>query len=264
MRALLVDAGNTRVAFAAWRDGDGHARLRDGAWQCAPPLGRLGAVPTPGAAGEEAFLAAARPLLAAAGGAPVALVSVVPRVTALLEAAVPGLVRADHTSRLPFAHLLEDPGATGADRLCNVGAAVAAGLRDALIVDAGTATTVDVLHDGVFVGGVIAPGMAFALEQIGARAARLRPVPFAPTPLVAGRATAAALGAGAFHAGVGGVEALVAGLEARYGRLPVVVTGGLAAHLAGPGRLHDPDWTLRGAAFLAFASGALPAVPDPS
>lgn len=251
MRALLVDAGNTRVAFASWREGDGHARLKDGVWEHARPLARLGALRTPAADTEGAFRDAAQPLLAAGGGAPTVLVSVVPRVSAILADMVTGLVLADHTARLPFAHRLEAPGATGADRLCNVGAALAAGLRDALIVDAGTATTVDVLRDGVFEGGVIAPGMAFALEQIAARAARLGPVPFAAAPLVAGRATAAALGAGAFHAGVGGVEALVAGLQARYGPMPVVVTGGLASHLQGPGRLVDPDWTLRGAACLA-------------
>jgi pantothenate kinase type III len=250
VRALLVDAGNTRVAFAAWDADDRHAGRAGDRWLPAPPLRRLGALPTPAAGAESAFTAAAGPLLAEAGVAPVVVVSVVPRVTDLLRALAPGLLPADHRAGLPFAHRLADPAATGADRLCNVAAAVAAGLGSALLVDAGTATTVDVLRDGVHEGGVIAPGMAFALEQIGARAARLAPVPFGPVPLVAGRATAEALAAGGFHAGVGGVEALIAGLQRAHGRLPVVVTGGLGVHLALPGRLHDPDWTLRGAAFL--------------
>ncbi|MBK6733315.1 MAG: type III pantothenate kinase [bacterium] len=76
-------------------------------------------------------------------------------------------------------------------------------------VDVGTATTVDVLSARRFRGRVIAPGMAFALQQIGARAARLRHVPFAEVPLVAGADTSSAMAAGAFHAGIGGVENLV-------------------------------------------------------
>jgi type III pantothenate kinase len=250
MRALLVDAGNTRVAFAAWSAGDGHARLDGGRWVQPAPLRRLGALPTPDPDGEAAFRAEAGDLLRAAGGAPLVLVSVVPRVTALLLELAPGLLPADNRTALPYEHRLADAAATGADRLCNMAAAVAAGLPGALVVDAGTATTVDVLRAGIYEGGVIAPGMAFALQQIGIRAARLEPVPFERVPLAAGRDTATALAAGGFHAGVGGAEALIAGLQNAHGPLPVVVTGGLARHLAAPGRLHDPDWTLRGAAFL--------------
>ncbi|MBK8165985.1 MAG: type III pantothenate kinase [bacterium] len=250
MQALLVDAGNTRVAFAAWTPGDGHARRDGDRWVPPRPLQRLGALPTPGRDGETAFRTEAGRLLQAAGGAPVVLVSVVPRVSALLLDLAPALLPADHRAALPFEHRLADPAATGADRLCNMAAAVAAGLRSALVVDVGTATTVDVLRDGVHEGGVIAPGMAFALQQIGTRAARLAPVPFGPVPLVAGRDTAAALAAGGYHAGVGGVEALIAGLQGAHGPLPVVVTGGLAGCLQAPGRLLDPDWTLRGAARL--------------
>jgi type III pantothenate kinase len=186
------------------------------------------------------------------------MVSVVPRVDELLSALLASmdleLCRADHTSPLPFRHRLREPAATGADRLCNVAAAVAAGLDSALVVDAGTATTCDVLVGGVFVGGLIAPGMAFSLEQIGRQAARLRPLPFAEAPLVAGPDTASALAAGAFHAGVGGVEALISGLQQAHGTLPLVVTGGLARFLARPGRHLDNQWTLRGAACLAGLS----------
>jgi len=252
MRAVIVDAGNTHVRFAAWTAGDAMPRCVDGHWLAAPPLRDLGRLSTPGsAAGDADFLADAAALLDAAGGAPLVLASVVPRVEALLSSLAKDLRRADHTARLPFEHRLTDVAATGADRLCNVAAAVAAGLGSALVVDAGTATTVDVLCDGVFVGGVIAPGMAFGLEQIGLQAARLRPLPFAAVPLAAGPDTASALAAGAFHAGVGGVEALVDGLLAAHGALPVVLTGGLGHFLARPGRFLDPHWTLRGAACLA-------------
>ncbi len=252
MRAVIVDAGNTRVAFAAWTAADHCPRREAGGWRPAPGLLRLGELQTPGNEPEgDTFLAASLAILAAAGDLPVFLVSVVPRVDDLLSAGVPGLVKLDHTARLPYRHRLAEPGATGADRLCNVAAAVAAGLTDALIVDVGTATTVDVLSGGVFEGGVIAPGMAFALQQIGARAARLRQVPFAEVTLVAGTDTDSAMAAGAFHAGIGGVENLISGLQSAHGPREVVVTGGLSRFLAAPGRFVDADWTLRGAAVLA-------------
>lgn len=255
MKALLVDAGNTRVAFAAWGEADGHAVAGTDCWRAAPPLRRLGSLPTPVEGdGEAEFTAAAARLVARAQAPLVVLVSVVPRVAHLLGSLGAEVRPADHTCALPFAHRLRDPAATGADRLCNVAAAAAAGLADALVVDAGTATTVDVLKDGVFLGGVIAPGMAFAAAQIGRRAARLQPQPFGPVPLVAGPDTASALAAGGFHAGRGGVEALIVGLQAAHGPLPVVLTGGLGSHLAGPGRWLDPDWTFRGAARLALGS----------
>ncbi len=95
------------------------------------------------------------------------------------------------------------------------------------MVDAGTATTFDLLRDGVFAGGLIAPGMAFAAQRLGETGARLAPVPFGPAPLDVGRSTAAALAAGGWHAGQGGVRRIVDGLLQRYGALPVVVTGGL-------------------------------------
>ncbi len=253
MLAVIADIGNTHVRFAAWMAEDRLPRLADGVWQAAPALRGIGrlATPSPGANEEEPFRREATAMLASHSAVPLVLVSVVPRVDGLLDGIVPDLRRVGHMSSLPFRHALADVAATGADRLCNVAAAVGAGLRSALVVDAGTATTVDVLIDGVFVGGVIAPGMAFALEQLGRRAARLAPVPFGEVPLVAGADTAAAMSAGAFHAGRGGIEALIDGLQAVHGALPVVLTGGLGGFLDRPGRFRDSQWTLRGAALLA-------------
>lgn len=252
MRVLVLDAGNSRLR-AALAEGPAQwpGPLPAGGGPRAP-LVRVGELPTATAA------AAAGPWLRdlAARHAPdlAVLVSVVPDLDPLLAFALPGLRPAGLDCPLPFGLDLEDPAAVGADRLCNVAAAAAAGWASALVVDAGTATTFDLLQDGVFVGGLIAPGMAFAARCLGQTAARLAPVPFAPAPLEAGRSTAAALAAGGWHAGQGGIRHIVAGLRARYGDLPVVVTGGLGAHLADLG-LHDPDWTLRGALALA-APGA--------
>ena len=143
----------------------------------------------------------------------------------------------------------------GADRWCNVAAACAAGLRDAIVVDAGTATTIDVLDGGTFAGGLIAPGMAFAARQLQTRAAQLWEVPFAPCPLAPGADTAAALQGGAFHVGVHGVSGTVSALLAGRPRAQVVLTGGLGRFLTRDGWPWDPLWTLRGLAALAWRRG---------
>jgi pantothenate kinase type III len=235
---LLVNIGNTRTVVAR---GD-----------AAGPLTPVLAVGTPrDLAGAEALAAAIVANLAA--GERVYVASVVPAAAAPLLAQLEVAESVDHTWAFPFAHEIRQPQTVGADRWCNVAAAVHAGLTDALVVDVGTATTFDLLVGGVFVGGLIAPGMAFAANRLQAEAAQLWQVPFAPQALRAGRDTQEALAIGAFHVGVNGVRGTVAALLVHYPRCEVVVTGGLAIHVTEPGWRQDPGWTLRGLAALAAA-----------
>jgi type III pantothenate kinase len=236
--SLLVNVGNSRSVVVR----------TDAAGQ----LTRVLAADTPHDEGAVLMLADA---IAARrqGDERVAVACVVPVVGEALAARLPGSASVDHTWTFPFAHEVLQPQTVGADRWCNIAAAAHAGLADALVVDAGTATTFDVLAGSVFLGGLIAPGMAFAARKLQEEAARLWVVPFAPCDLRAGRDTDEALAIGAFHVGVHGVLGTIAALLARYPRCEVVVTGGLGEHLTQPGWLHDPDWTVRGLSALAAA-----------
>lgn len=241
MTLLLVDVGNSRtVAVTA-------AAAPDGAVVGA--ITEIFAADTPAEVQGAASLAAEL-LSRAPGDALVGVASVVPAVTAALRAARPGVRAVDHTWRFPFTVRVTGPETVGADRWCNVAAAVGENLADAIVVDAGTATTIDVLAGGAFVGGLIAPGMAFAARKLQESGARLWTVPFAPCPLAPGGDTATALQAGAYHVGRQGVLGVVRDLAARYPRAQVVVTGGLGGHLAQVGWRDDPWWTLRGLARL--------------
>ncbi len=254
---LVLDAGNSRLTMAGCRPS--HHLPPDGGrgpaeWTSLPPLDGVRHVDNPpsGASVGEPFLAE----VAAYSGDPSfgrrILVSVVPAMTAALVGILPDVEVLDHTWPAPFVWGLADPGAVGPDRIANVAMAAACGLRDALVVDAGTATTFDLLADGVFRGGLIAPGMAFAARMIGEAAARLTPAPFGPCPLEVGEDTARALAGGSWHAGRFGVLGTIDGLLEVYGERPVVLTGGLAPFLQRPGWIHDPHWTLRGAAWLSL------------
>lgn len=253
---LLLDAGNTRITACRLGGPGQHASHPDTGGPGEPvPLEDLGSFPSDPASrlgeGLDVWL---RSLPRTDGDRPV-LVTVIPELVVPVSETLRDLVCVDHGGPLPFSLAVDDPAAVGPDRYCNVAAACRAGLGNALIVDAGTATTFDLLLDGVFAGGIIAPGMALAGEALAARTARLPRVPLEPAPLVAAAGTEGAMAAGIWHAGLGGVQTIAAGLLEHHGPRPVIVTGGLGIHLRQLG-WYDPFWTLRGAAALAEAAVA--------
>lgn len=249
---LIIDAGNSRLKICAWNGREDFASADQHFQQ---PLQDLFSFGRPHDANQAKKLSLAfREFLQDFGtekSTRVALVSTVPDLTSLILMETPDVKVIDHTASFPFGVSLQNPVTVGPDRFCNMAAAVGAGLNTALVVDAGTATTFDLLLDGEFRGGLIAPGMAFAAQKLGEEASLLSPVPFAACPLIPGKNTTSAMAAGAFHVGVQGVQGVIGGLLEQYGELPVVLTGGLGRYLSHCGASYDPHWTQRGAAVLA-------------
>jgi type III pantothenate kinase len=138
---------------------------------------------------------------------------------------------------LPLEVRVEQPGRVGIDRLL---AAVAANrLRDssrgAIVVDLGTAITVDLVEpDGGFAGGAILPGIGTAGRALADLTDALPHVMLDPSgkpPLPLGETTQAAIEAGLYWGTVGAVNELVAQLSATLESPPdVFITGG-AAHI---------------------------------
>jgi len=132
------------------------------------------------------------------------------------------------------------PETIGVDRLYAARGALEVVRRSALVVDAGTALTVDALQvatggRGVFLGGAIAPGpllLARSLAEGGARLQAVEPHPDAPA---LGKHTRAALEAGVAVGFRGAALHLVERIaaEAGLGDAPVVLTGGARAFLRG-------------------------------
>jgi type III pantothenate kinase len=163
---------------------------------------------------------------------------------------------------LPFPAALRDRHRLGADRLCNAAAAWAEQLAPALVVDAGTALTVDLLDPaGCYLGGAILPGPELALTALAAGTAQL-PRAQARWPAQPwGTDTAEALAAGALWGALAAAEGFAARLRGDWPGAAVILTGGLAPALAerwreGEARL-EPDWTLRGLAALALHADAV-------
>ena len=137
----------------------------------------------------------------------------------------------DARSALPIKLDVEEPMTVGADRIVNTLAATRIYHRDTIAVDLGTATTFDcITADGVFVGGVIAPGVTTAAETLVRRTAKLPRVDLDRPAQVIGRRTEVCLRSGIFFGAVDAIDGIVERIKAEWRRPNplVVATGGLA------------------------------------
>ncbi|MCS7064969.1 MAG: type III pantothenate kinase, partial [Fimbriimonadales bacterium] len=128
----------------------------------------------------------------------------------------------------------EPPSAVGADRLANaVGAKTRYGLP-AIVVDFGTATTLDAIsRESIYVGGAILPGVELMLESLAGRTARLPRVALGDTTRPIGRTTPESLRSGVLFGSAGAIEHLITLFKQELGSdAHVVATGGLAERVA--------------------------------
>lgn len=154
------------------------------------------------------------------------------------------------------------PEAVGADRLVNALAAREKHGAACLIVDFGTATTVDaVSYDGHYLGGAIAPGLGIASDALFRAAAKLPRVELKAPSVALARDTTGSMQSGLVFGYAGLVKELVErcslDMQAHLGEtetgdkrvLEVIATGGLAETIAAlvPAIKHiEPNLTLEG------------------
>lgn len=168
----------------------------------------------------------------------VALSSVVPRLTAAWEdvAAAAGCVAMVVGPGLKTGMSIryDNPHEVGADRLVNGVAAYARFGGPVVVVDFGTATTIDVISvDGAYLGGAIAPGVETSAEALFSKAARLSKVDLEAPPKVIGTNTRASVQAGLMLGEAAMVDGLVRRVWDELGaETTVVATGGLAPAMA--------------------------------
>jgi type III pantothenate kinase len=151
----------------------------------------------------------------------------------------------------------DDPEAVGADRIVN---AVAAGGHygfPAIIVDFGTATTVEAVdEDANYRGGAILPGIYISLDALAARAAKLANVDLEEEiPRAIATNTPDAIRSGYVYGYAGAVDALIRRFKEELGveDPQVVATGGPAGVIVPHCReieAFDPDLTLKGLRIL--------------
>jgi type III pantothenate kinase len=165
---------------------------------------------------------------------------------------------------MPLAIEVDFPERVGLDRLA---AAVAANRlrsphRCAVVIDAGTALTVDLVGaTGAFLGGVILPGFAIAARALANETDLLPMIRFSTSgqpPPVVGKSTEAAIRSGLYWGSLGAVRELVDRMSRQLQSDPeIFVTGGDAVALAtqlGASARFVPDLVLIGIAWAASSA----------
>ncbi len=133
--------------------------------------------------------------------------------------------------KLPIKIGYENPRAVGADRIANAVAAYTSFGGPIIVVDFGTATTFDVIDkNGVYLGGVIAPGAETSSRELVKKAARLFEVNIERPKNVIGRNTAESIKSGLFYGTIGLVDSIIERIQNDLGqKAKVIATGGLAS-----------------------------------
>lgn len=155
----------------------------------------------------------------------------------------------------------ETPETLGADRLCGVLAAKEQYGFPCVVVDFGTATTVNVVDDeGRFVGGSIAPGIETGFRVLHERTAGLPDIAMQPPIDIVGATTDESIRSGVISFALHAVLGVIGELRGRYDeRMPVILTGGnaplmLRAGLVSDGMYHEPELLFRGTIFYLHLS----------
>jgi len=229
---LVFDVGNTELTIGLFSESE----LR-GHWRIMTDVSR-----TP-----DEFGVLLRSLLAADDFLPevvesVAIGSVVPRVTGSLSDACQQYFRVgeplivDARTPLPITLDVDEPLTVGADRLINTLAASRTYVRDAIVVDMGTATTFDcITADGVFLGGVIAPGVLTSAETLTRRTSKLPATELVVPARVIGKRTEECIRAGVLFGAADAIDGIVGRIKKSWPRtqVPIVIaTGGFAETMA--------------------------------
>ena len=245
---LTVDLGNTRCKLCVWRAHDAPRSAR--------PLAAYGFESASAAIEEVAACVRSLPGVARIGISAVASVELEHALVRALELAAPGRVQDQPDPGLDVR--VHEPEHVGRDRLFAARGAWELEPESAIVLDAGTALTVDALERALprprFLGGAIAAGPRLIAEALAGHTARLPLVEPKPGVPALGRDTHAALQSG-IAVGFRGAAAELArriAQECGLAAVRLVITGGAAPFLVGeslcPGRatIHDEHLVHRG------------------
>ncbi len=146
-----------------------------------------------------------------------------------------------------------NPAEVGADRIANAMAAVLLHPgKDLIVVDCGTATTIEVITaTGDYLGGAILPGVGVSAETLASHTAKLPRVEITRPETALGRSSVESIQSGLYHGHVGAVRHLISlvAIEAFHAQKTLVIgTGGFARMFADEGLFDEvvPELVLTG------------------
>lgn len=161
----------------------------------------------------------------------------------------------DVIKKFKFKTLIKNKNEIGTDRVVNVIYANKLFNSSILIIDFGTATTIDFINsESVYEGGIIAPGIDLSLENLSLFTAKLPLVKFKKTKSVIGNSTKNAIRSGFFWGYISLVNGLINRIILEKKLEPkIILTGGNAKLLnnyISNVTYTDPYLTMKGLNFM--------------
>ena len=122
------------------------------------------------------------------------------------------------------------PSQVGSDRIVIAVAALAEYEAPLILMDLGTATTIEVVEQGnVYMGGVIIPGVKVSVDALPSRAAQLPGISLDQPKNVIGKHTVDCMRSGIMYGTAGMIDGIVDRMEEELGhKSTLVATGGMA------------------------------------
>ena len=182
--------------------------------------------------------------------------SVVPDITQELKTAIINLFKikpliiADDI-KVNFPTELDVPSEIGTDRIVNALCAWRLYQKPSIIIDFGTATTFDVVgKKGIYLGGVIAPGVNLSINALQSAAARLPRIAITKQDNVIGKNTVSAMTSGIYWGYIGLIKNILLKIEKELNyKMLILATGGLSDFFSNEiakGIIINKDLTLKG------------------
>ena len=131
---------------------------------------------------------------------------------------------------LPMSTWVDEPDKVGVDRVVSAAAAYAV-VEDAIVVvDFGTAVTIDLVDEkGIFRGGVICPGLEISAKALKDNTAQLPQVKITKPAGPYGKNTTDAINSGIYYSAIGALEEIIRRYAEKIGKWPQTVITGAAA-----------------------------------
>lgn len=243
---ILIAVGNTRTLLARTQDG-----VHFDSTSVATSLPPTKILQQPGLTWLNAF-----------NREPVALGGVVPAaLAAWREVLSPAEVREPDPGffRRAVPHDYHPPESLGFDRrCCLLAAAMDRSKQDSIVIDMGTAITIDLLAGGHFRGGRILPGITMSLRSLHQGTALLPEVVLNIPAEMLGNDTSSAIQAGVIHLFTDALRGAITDYRQHSPQAQILITGGDAERWqpAIAGSFHHPHLLLRG--FYLWMQGGAP------
>ena len=127
---------------------------------------------------------------------------------------------------------LKEPDKVGTDRVLTAAAAYAVVEEAVVIADFGTAVTIDLVDDkGIFLGGVICPGLEMGARALKESTAQLPEVKVSRPTKPYGRDTAEAINCGLYYSAVATLQEVITRYAEQIGKWPKTILTGSAARV---------------------------------